>query len=496
MEFTVKSGQAEKQKTPCLVVGVFEKRQLSEAASLLNDQSDGYINFILKRGDIQGKVGQTLLLQDIPDIPAERVLLVGCGNAKEALSPANFKEVVLASLKVISQIQIAEASSYLTDLDVDSLSTHARAQIATRIGLESLYRFDQYKSEKEKPKLKKVQWLTTQKKQLNALSKGCEEGAAIATGSAYTRDLGNTPGNICHPSYLANEAKKLAKEYTSVSCAILNEKEMRALKMGALLGVAQGSAQPPKLITIEYRGTKAKSKPVVLVGKGITFDTGGNSLKPAANMIGMKYDMCGAATVMGVLKAVAELKLPINVIGVVAAAENMPGATAIRPDDILTSLSGKTIEVLNTDAEGRLVLCDALTYCERYNPDVVIDMATLTGACVVALGHHLTAVYSNTETLAQDILKAGIQAEDKGWHMPLGELYHKQLESGVADMANIGGPTAGSITAACFLEKFAESYQWAHLDIAGTACTFTGQDRNATGRPVPMLVQYLINRCT
>jgi leucyl aminopeptidase len=319
------------------------------------------------------------------------------------------------------------------------------------------------------------------------------EGQAIANGKNLARTLGNLPGNICHPTYLADQAKALAKTHTKMTAKILGEKQMSDLGMHSLLSVGQGSAQESKLILMDYKGGKRGEKPIVLLGKGITFDTGGISLKPGAAMDEMKFDMCGSASIFGAIQAILALDLPINVVGMVAAAENMPSSNASRPGDIVTSLSGQTIEILNTDAEGRLVLCDALTYAERYKPKAVIDVATLTGACIIALGHHTTGLLSNNDDLSEALLKASHDASDKAWQLPMGEEYQAQLDSNFADMANIGGRSAGTITAACFLSRFAENYPWAHLDIAGTAWT-SGKGKGATGRPVPMLIQYLLNQ--
>jgi leucyl aminopeptidase len=299
--------------------------------------------------------------------------------------------------------------------------------------------------------------------------------------------------NVCTPTYLADHAKQLKKLLPALKVTVLGEAQMAKLKMGSLLSVSAGSEQEAKLICMEYKGGKANAKPVVLVGKGITFDTGGISIKPSAGMDEMKFDMCGAASVFGVMRAVAELKLPINVVGVVAAAENMPGSKATKPGDIVTSMSGQTIEVLNTDAEGRLVLCDALTYISKYKPDVVIDIATLTGAVIIALGHHTTGLMSNDDALAGDLYDAGVESSDKCWRLPIWDEYQKQLSSNFADIPNIGGRAAGSITAGCFLSRFATDYKWAHLDIAGVAWK-QGAAKGATGRPVPMLMEYLINR--
>jgi leucyl aminopeptidase len=310
---------------------------------------------------------------------------------------------------------------------------------------------------------------------------------------ALAKDLSNLPGNICTPSYLADEAKKLAREYKKFTANVLDEKAMENLGMGSLLSVSRGSRQPAKLITMHYKGGKANEKPVVLVGKGLTFDAGGISIKPSARMDEMKYDMCGSASVFGALKACAELQLPINVVGVIPSSENLPDGDANKPGDIVTSMAGLTIEILNTDAEGRLILCDALTYSERFNPAVVIDIATLTGACITALGHYTSGLMANNEKLADALLEAGQEINDRAWQLPLFDEYHKQLQSNFADLANIGGPPAGTITAACFLSRFTEKYHWAHLDIAGTAW-MSGKDKGATGRPVPLLVNYLLKR--
>ena len=324
--------------------------------------------------------------------------------------------------------------------------------------------------------------------------KAVAEGQAIANGVKLTKDLANLPGNICTPTFLAKQAKELQKVHKSIKIKVLDEAEMEQLGMGALLAVSRGSHEPAKLITLEYRGTSKDTKPVVLVGKGVTFDSGGISIKPAAQMDEMKFDMCGAASVLGTLATTAELNLPINVVGVIPATENMPNGNATKPGDIVTSLSGQTIEILNTDAEGRLILCDALTYCERFNPDVVIDIATLTGACVIALGKYATGLLSNHSPLANDLLNAGRTSNDRAWQLPLWEDYHQQLDSPFADMANVGGREAGTITAASFLSRFTKQFHWSHLDIAGTAWT-GGKEKGATGRPVPLLAQYLLDRC-
>jgi leucyl aminopeptidase len=323
-------------------------------------------------------------------------------------------------------------------------------------------------------------------------SAGLEEGLAIAHGVSLAKDLGNLPPNVCTPTYLADQARELAKRYR-MKATVLEAEDMEKLGMGALLSVARGSAQPPKLIVLEHRGGAKAQKPVALVGKGITFDTGGISLKPASEMDEMKFDMCGAASVLGTLKAVGEMRLPINVVGVIPTTENMPGGRATKPGDIVTTMSGQTVEILNTDAEGRLILCDALTYASRFEPAAVIDIATLTGACVIALGHVASGLYANDEALAKEVLAAADAAFDRAWHLPLWDDYQEQLKSNFADFANIGGRPAGSVTAACFLARFTKKFRWAHLDIAGTAWK-SGREKGATGRPVPLLTQFLLRR--
>jgi len=342
--------------------------------------------------------------------------------------------------------------------------------------------------------LRKVIFCVPKRSDLNIGETAVNQGVAIAKGVKLAKDLGNLPGNICNPTYLSNQAKHLGKDYSSIKISVLDKAAMEKLKMGALLAVAKGSVEPPKLIVMEYNGGGKKQKPVVFVGKGITFDSGGISIKQAAAMDEMKYDMCGAAAVLGVMAACAELQLPLNVIGVIPTCENKPDGNASNPGDIVTSMSGQTVEILNTDAEGRLILCDALTYCERYNPEKVIDIATLTGACVIALGHHVTGVMGNHNPLIHEILNAGKTSGDRAWGLPLLDEYQEQLKSNFADIPNVAGRDAGAITAACFLSRFTKKYHWAHMDIAGTAWV-SGEAKGATGRPVPLLTQFLIDQC-
>lgn len=492
MEFVVKSGAAEKQKTACLVIGV-HKKTLPSSATAIDSITEGYLAEVLKRGDLEFKPGHSLMLLHSHHVPFERLLLLAMGDNDKPLTEAGFKKLTTNLANQLKLVNAREATIAIEDIVVEGKSLHWITRQVVEAVEYAFYRFSQFKNDTGKgPCLKKV-ILLADRKNAEEVKAGLTQGQAIGNGRNVARTLGNLPGNICHPTYLAEEAKALAKNHAKLTTKILNEKQMSDLGMSSLLSVSAGSEQEARLICMEFKNGKRSARPLVLLGKGITFDTGGISLKPGASMDEMKFDMCGAASVFGVMNAIIELDLPINVIGMVAAAENMPSGKATRPGDIVTSMSGKTIEILNTDAEGRLVLCDALTYAERYKPEAVIDIATLTGACVVALGHHTTGLLSNNEPLAEELLGASREAMDRAWQLPMGEEYTRQLDSNFADMANIGGPAAGTITAACFLAKFAEAYPWAHLDIAGTAWQ-SGKEKGATGRPVPMLVQYLLNK--
>ena len=494
MEFNVKHGALETIKCGCLVVAVNEGKTLSGPAADLDKACGGQLSTALKNGDLSGKSGSSLMLFALPGIAAQRVLLLGSGK-DEALSDRAWRKLVQQALTAVKAGPASDAVFALNTSGVKNRTAAEQTRLLVEACYDNLYGFDQFKSKKaDKPKLKKLSLWTADKADADALKQAIAEGAAISEGMALTRDLGNLPGNVCTPTYLANQAKALAKDHKTLEVEVLDEKAMKALGMGALLAVSAGSAEPAKLIRISYNGGKAKDKPHVLVGKGITFDTGGISIKPAATMDEMKYDMCGAATVLGVVKAVASLQLPINLVGLIASAENMPSGTATRPGDIVTSMSGQTIEILNTDAEGRLVLCDALTYAERFKPASVIDIATLTGACIVALGSNASGLMGNNDELIAQLLDAGTRAGDRAWQLPLFEEYQEQLDSPFADMANIGGPKAGTITAGCFLSRYAKAYPWAHLDIAGTAWISGGKDKGATGRPVPLLMQYLLDQ--
>ena len=492
MEFSIKAASPEKLKSDCIAVPVFASGKLSPAAQTLDRAAKGQLAQILKRGDFDPKPGSTLMLYGVPGVVAIRVLLVGFG-AQQEVGAKEYRDGVRGALRALTDANVGEAALYAIEVKVAQRNAEWATMHAATVALESTYRFDRLKG-RSKDDRKGPQHLVlgVSGRQARGLEAALARGIAIGDGVNLARDLGNLPPNLCTPAYLAEQAHTLAKDY-KLKVSVLERKDMEKLRMGSLLSVSNGSRQPPKLITIEHRGGPKQQKPVVLVGKGITFDTGGISLKPAAEMDEMKYDMSGAGSVLGTLKAAAAMKLPLNVVGVIPATENMPGGNATRPGDIVNSMSGQSIEILNTDAEGRLILCDALTYSERFEPAAVIDIATLTGACVIALGHVTSGLFSNDDKLAQEVLAAGQTSWDRAWHMPAWEDYQEQLRSNFADMANIGGRPAGSITAACFLARFAKNFKWAHLDIAGTAWK-SGREKGSTGRPVPLLTQFLMTR--
>ena len=494
MEFSVKSGSPEKQRISCVAVGIFESRKLSHSAQTLDDASDGYISNLIRRGECEGKLGQSLLLHNVPNTLCDRVLLIGCGREKH-FDPKAFHKANYLVAKFLDERGATEVFSCITELNVKSRDTAWKISQAVQATEDAMYRFDQLKTKKESARrpLRRVILSVPSRRELPDGEQAVRTGMAISSGITLCKDLANLPGNICTPTYLSEQAKSLQKTYRNFEVSILEESDMEKLGMGALLSVSNGSRQPAKLIAMEYKGGDDKQSPIVLVGKGVTFDSGGISIKPGAAMDEMKYDMCGAASVIGALSACAELQLPVNVVGLVPATENLPDGSATKPGDIVTSMSGQTIEILNTDAEGRLILCDALTYAQKYDPDVVIDVATLTGACVVALGNHPAGLLGNHSPLINDLLHAGKTAGDRCWELPLWDDYQEQLDSNFADMANIGGREAGTITAACFLSRFTKKYRWAHLDIAGVAWK-SGKDKGATGRPVPLLMQYIIDR--
>ena len=493
MEFSIKIASPEKQRSACVVVGVFEKRKLSPAAKLLDAAANGYLSSIVDRGDMDGKSGSSLLLHDVPGTRCERVLLIGLGKEKE-FREKPYLAAVRCAVKAVNETGASDATLFFIESAVGKHSLAWRIRQAATVAREATYRFSQFKNPKneEQRPLNKLTFAVTHKADIKPAEEALAQGIAIAEGSALARNLGNLPGNVCTPAYLAETALQLAKDH-AIECEILEQSSMESLGMHSLLSVAKGSKQAPKLIILHYQGGKKDEPPLALVGKGITFDSGGISLKPGPEMDEMKFDMCGAAAVLGTIKAVAQMKLPLNLTVIVPACENMPGGSASKPGDIVTSMSGQTIEILNTDAEGRLILCDALTYAERFEPETVIDVATLTGACVIALGHVATGLFANRDSLAKELLEAGNEACDRAWHLPLWDDYQELLKSNFADMANIGGRAGGSISAACFLSRFTKKFAWAHLDIAGTAWK-SGAEKGATGRPVPLLAHYLLKR--
>ena len=488
MEFSIKALSPETARVGCVVLGVHQGGELTPAARRVDQASKGAVKKALR--DISGRTGSTLLLHSLPGIAAERVLLVGLG---EKASEGSYRDAVRAAAQALKELGAKDAALFLVDTKVNGtigsrpLSWNVRhAVLGVR---DAFYRFDQLKTDKKAspPTLAEVILPLSPKAELKDALK---EALATADGVALAKTLGNLPPNICTPAYLAAEAEKIARDF-KMKVEVLERKDMEKLGMGALLAVARASHQPPKLIVLHYKGNAKNKKLLALVGKGITFDTGGISLKPAGEMDEMKYDMSGAGSVLGAIRALAGMRAPVNVVGVIPACENMPGGHATKPGDIATTLSGQTVEILNTDAEGRLILCDALTYAERFKPDTVIDIATLTGAIVIALGHVTSGLFANDQKLADEIREAADDAWDRVWQMPLWEEYQEQLRSNFADMANIGGRPGGSITAASFLARFTRKLRWAHLDIAGTAWK-SGRDKGSTGRPVPLLVRYAL----
>ncbi|ALU44189.1 leucyl aminopeptidase [Pseudoalteromonas rubra] len=494
MEFSVKSGSPEKQRSACIVVGVYEPRRLSPVGEQLDKISEGYISNLLRRGDLEGKPGQVLLLHHVPNVLSERVLLVGCGKERE-LDDKQYKQIIAKTISTLNDTGSMEAVCFLTEQHVKGRDTYWKVRQAVETTQDSLYTFNQLKSKKSEARrpLRKIVFNVPTRRELPIGESAIEHGLAIAAGATLCKDVANMPPNICNPRYLGEQAQALADEFDNVTVNLVGEKEMEELGMHSYLAVGRGSDNESVMSVIHYNGAPQKQAPTVFVGKGLTFDSGGISIKPGEGMDEMKYDMGGAAGVLGLMRAVVQMQLPLNVIGVLAGCENMPSSNAYRPGDILTTMSGQTVEVLNTDAEGRLVLCDALTYVEAFEPEVVVDVATLTGACIIALGHHATGLLSNHNPLAHDLLKASEQSGDRAWQLPLWDDYQEQLKSPFADFTNLGGRPAGTITAACFLSKFTKKYNWAHLDIAGTAWR-SGANKGATGRPVPMLMQYLLNR--
>jgi leucyl aminopeptidase len=497
MEYFVKSGNPEKQRVACVIVGIWDRRTPTPQAETIDQASEGTIGSVMRRGDMDGKLGQTLVLQNVPGTFADRVMLVGLGRER-AFDESAYRKAVAATSRALRNTGAIDAVNYLTHLELKGRTFHWNVQQAVLATEAEYYRFDECRGEIAKSdlpryKLERLTFDVPRRSDLPGGEAGLAEALAIGAGLRLAKDLGNLPGNLCTPSYLAEAAQKLATGYTPLKCKVLELPELERLKMGSFLSVSRGSRQPPKLIVLEYfKGPKGE-KPIALVGKGLTFDAGGISLKPADRMDEMKFDMCGGAAVIGAFKAVAELKLPINLVGIVPASENLPDGQANKPGDVVTSMAGITIEILNTDAEGRLILADALTFAERsYEPSVCIDMATLTGACVVALGGYPSGLFANSSGLARALSAAGEQIGDRVWELPLWSDYDDHIKSECADIANIatkGGRDAGAIIGATFLHRFTRKMKWAHLDIAGTAWI----GKKSTGRPVPLIVQYLLN---
>jgi leucyl aminopeptidase len=493
MRFHAASGSATRQRTDCAVVGLYESGALANATAQLDAALGGRISRLVKRGDLRGKAGETSLL-DVEGGPCGRVLVVGLGR-KGDFDRRRYKKVLLAAAAALAKSGARDAVSYISQEPVANTDAYYRGRLAAEAVGHALYRVPVIRSSRKprEPALRSFGVAVAERSDKKHAERGLAHGHGIALGTALTRDLANLPANVCTPGYLGKQARQMAREYRSIRAQVLGEPELRRLKMGSFLSVTAGSDEPARMIVLRYQGAAARQAPVVLVGKGVTFDSGGISLKQPVGMDEMKFDMTGAASVFGAIKAAAAIGLTINIVGIVPACENMPNGRATKPGDIVRSMSGQTIEVINTDAEGRLILCDALTYARRFKPAVVLDIATLTGACVIALGAHLSAVMSNDANLATEIEEAGRRAEDRAWRMPMAEEYHEQLKSNFADFTNSCGREAGAITAACFLAKFTDGLRWAHLDIAGTAY-LTGSNKGSTGRPVPLLVDFLINR--
>ena len=493
MEFNLRAGTLATQRTGCIVVGAYEGRKLSPSGEALDAASGRALAEALKSGDHEGKLGTTLLLRGVPKISADRVLLVGLGPKRE-LPEGRYHAALSSAIAAVSATGSTDALVCLDEVAVAGRDRAWKLEQAVRVVVERGYRFDQLKSGPRAARrpLQKLSFHVARRSRASVEEAAIVRGSAIAAGITLAKDLANLPGNICTPAYLAKQAGALARRHR-FRVEVLGRKEIARLGMEAFLAVARGSRQPPKLIVLEYGGGGRRAQPVILVGKGITFDSGGISIKPAAELDEMKFDMCGAASVLGALHAAALMKLRLNVVGILPAAENMPGGDAMRPGDVVTTMSGKTVEILDTDHEGRLVLCDALTYAQRFGPAAVVDVATLTDSVVTALGDVATGVFSNSDTLSRELLEAGEKAWDRAWPLPLWDEYQDKLESNFADFPNIGPEGGGAITAACFLSRFSETFPWAHLDIAGTASK-SGAEKGATGRPVALLAHFLAAR--
>jgi len=493
VRFDAPQRRATQVAADCLAIGLFEEDALSGTAMEADKASRGAIKRLKAAGDLPVRAGETQQIAAPKGIAAKRLLVVGLGK-RRAFNQRGWRKAVSAALAAVVKTRCAHLLIAI-DQPGEAVDAYYLGRAVAELTGTALYRINDFKTGSKPPasRLRKVSLPGLSAPDRRDAARGSAHGTAISAGQSMLRDLGNLPGNVCTPRYLAAQAKELGKAHKSVTVKVLDEPQIRRLKMGCLLSVSKGSAEPPRFIVLEYKGGAKSDAPVVLVGKGVTFDTGGISLKDPAAMDEMKYDMCGAGSVLGTFLTIAQLKLKLNVVGLIAAVENMPSGRATKPGDIATSAAGKTVEILNTDAEGRLILCDALHYARRYEPAAVVDMATLTGACVIALGHHFTGIMGNDDTLAQELVAAGKRANDRGWQLPLTEDYAEQLRSNFADFANIGGRDGGAITAAAFLSRFTQGMKWAHLDIAGTAW-LSGAQKGGTGRPVPLLADFLIHR--
>jgi leucyl aminopeptidase len=497
LDITLDVTSPNKLQTGVLVVGAFADGTLPPPSQRIDAASKGQLTAVLKLGDLGEKPGSTLLLHDVQGVAAPRVLLVSFGPRAEFDERA-FREALGGVARALADGAARSAAIALGDIDVAGRSLAWRVQQSALTLADGAYRFRAPRtkngSDADRDRGLRSITLLLGGKITPELEGALRRGQAIAEGMALAKDLGNLPGNICNPPYLADTARALGREFR-FDVEVLERDDMKELGMGAALAVGRASEQPCKFIVMHYKGGGPAARPIVLVGKGVTFDSGGISLKPGAKMDEMKFDMCGAASVFGAIKTAARLRLPVDIVGIVPAVENMPGGNATRPGDVVTSMSGQTIEILNTDAEGRLALADALTYAERFDPVCVIDVATLTGACVIALGNITSGLFANDDALAAELLECGNDTGDRAWRLPMFDEYQEQLKSNFADMSNLGGQPAGTITAACFLGRFAKAYRWAHLDIAGTNA-LSGDKKGATGRPVPLLTEFLIARAS
>jgi leucyl aminopeptidase len=491
MDYSIVSLSLDKLQSDCLLVGIYENQQLSPIATTVDTLIGGLLTKLIARGDIKGKNAETLLINNVPNENIQRIILVGFGEVGKVTRKL-YRKALVAAVKTLKDSKVSTATSALHCIEVEAADTQWQTRQALEVFNDNLYLYSTTKKIEDKPVLQQL--LVYADAQIKAeIEIGFAQGLAIAQGVELTKQLADLPGNICTPTYLAEQAQQLAAQHEKLNCEILEESDLLALGMGAFLSVSRGSRQPAKLISLFYQGAEASVKPIVLIGKGLTFDAGGISLKPGLGMDEMKYDMCGGASVLGLIRVATTLNLKLNIVGLIPSSENLPDGDANKPGDIVTSMAGLTIEVLNTDAEGRLLLCDTLTYAKKFNPEVVIDMATLTGAVIVALGRVPSGLFANDDSLSEELLAASEVAVDKLWRLPVWDEYQEQLKSNFADLANIGGPDGGSITAACFLSRFAEDFRWAHIDIAGTAWR-TGAGKGATGRPVPLVSQFLLNR--